>query len=156
MKTVNKIALLWEELENLLNKPKPSYREIRPMRGRLMRGLRVQDRSYFILTTRDTMQNSQVSRVYVIIIHKQQQWYITDKHFLSLSPENPIFIYEFHQWHDEISLFLKKWLFCQNLALNIFLLEKFNYHCTIQFILLLSDWQRCITRLRFPINPQAT
>ena len=38
MRTVNKIAVLWEELENLLNKPKPSYREIRPMRGRLMRG----------------------------------------------------------------------------------------------------------------------
>ena len=43
MRTVNKIAVLWEELENLLNKPKPSYREIRPMRGRLMRGLPVRD-----------------------------------------------------------------------------------------------------------------
>ena len=41
MRTVNKMAVLWEELENLLNKPKPSYREIRPMRGRLMRGLPV-------------------------------------------------------------------------------------------------------------------
>ena len=36
MRTVNKIAVLWEELENLLNKPKPSYREIRPMRGLLV------------------------------------------------------------------------------------------------------------------------
>ena len=27
-----------EDLENLLNKAKPYYREIRPMRGRLMRG----------------------------------------------------------------------------------------------------------------------
>ena len=33
MRTVNKMAVLWEELENLLNKPKPSYREIRLMRG---------------------------------------------------------------------------------------------------------------------------
>ena len=38
MRTVNKIAVLWEDLKNLLNKAKPSYREIRPMRGRLMRG----------------------------------------------------------------------------------------------------------------------
>ena len=29
----NKIAVLWEELENLLNKQKPYYREIRTMRG---------------------------------------------------------------------------------------------------------------------------
>ena len=28
-------------MKNLLNKAKPSYREIRPMRGRLMRGLPV-------------------------------------------------------------------------------------------------------------------
>ena len=28
-------------MTNLLNKAKPSYREIRPMRGRLMRGLPV-------------------------------------------------------------------------------------------------------------------
>ena len=38
MRTVNKTAVLWEDLKNLLNKAKPSYREIRPMRGRLMRG----------------------------------------------------------------------------------------------------------------------
>ena len=37
------MAVLWEELENLLNKPKPSYREICPMRGPLMRGLPVLD-----------------------------------------------------------------------------------------------------------------
>ena len=34
----NKIAVLWEELEILLNKHKPYYREIRTMRGRTMRG----------------------------------------------------------------------------------------------------------------------
>ena len=33
MRTVNKIAVLWEDLKNLLNKANPSYREIRPMRG---------------------------------------------------------------------------------------------------------------------------
>ena len=33
----NKIAVLWEELEILLNKHKPYYREIRTMRGRTMR-----------------------------------------------------------------------------------------------------------------------
>ena len=49
MRTVNKIAVLWEDLENLLNKAKPSYREIRPMRGRLMRGLPVFDTLYMNL-----------------------------------------------------------------------------------------------------------
>ena len=34
----NKIAVLWEELEILLNKHKPYYREICTMRGRTMRG----------------------------------------------------------------------------------------------------------------------
>ena len=29
----NEIAVLWEELQNLLNKKKPYYREIRTMRG---------------------------------------------------------------------------------------------------------------------------
>ena len=33
MRTINKLAVLWEELDYLLNKPKPSYREIRLMRG---------------------------------------------------------------------------------------------------------------------------
>ena len=37
----NEIAILWEELQNLLNKKKPYYREIRTMRGRTMRGLPV-------------------------------------------------------------------------------------------------------------------
>ena len=41
MRTVNKVTVLWEDFKNLLNKAKPSYREIRPMRGRLMRGLPV-------------------------------------------------------------------------------------------------------------------
>ena len=36
MRTVNKTAVLWEDLKNLLNKAKPSYREIRPMRGLLV------------------------------------------------------------------------------------------------------------------------
>ena len=35
------MAVLWEELQNLLNKKKPYYREIRTMRGRTMRGLPV-------------------------------------------------------------------------------------------------------------------
>ena len=39
MRTVNKIAVLWEELENLLNKPKPSYREIRPIKIDFLRNL---------------------------------------------------------------------------------------------------------------------
>ena len=37
----NEIAVLWEELHNLLNKKKPYYREIRTMRVRTMRGLPV-------------------------------------------------------------------------------------------------------------------
>ena len=37
----NEMAVLWEELQNLLNKKKPYYREIRTMRGRTMRGLPV-------------------------------------------------------------------------------------------------------------------
>ena len=41
MRTVNKVAVLWEDFKNLLNKAKPSYREIRPMKGPLMRGLPV-------------------------------------------------------------------------------------------------------------------
>ena len=37
----NEIAILWEELQNLLNKKRKYYREIRTMRGRTMRGLPV-------------------------------------------------------------------------------------------------------------------
>ena len=33
MRTVNKRAVLWEDLKNLLSKAKPSYREIGLMRG---------------------------------------------------------------------------------------------------------------------------
>ena len=33
-------------MKNLLNKAKPSYREIRPMRGRLMRGPPVPETEY--------------------------------------------------------------------------------------------------------------
>ena len=56
-----------------------------PADSRDISSIHIQDRSYFILTTRHTMQNSQVSHVCVVIIHKQQQWYITDNHFLAAS-----------------------------------------------------------------------
>ena len=111
-------------------------RFFQPADSRDVSSIHIQDRSYFILTTRHTMQNSQDSRVYIVIIHKQHQWYITDKHFLSLSTENPIFIYEFHQWHDEIRFFLKKWLFVKTLPWisfclrNSIIIVQFNsYYC---------------------------
>ena len=82
-----------------------------------------------------------------LFINKQHQWYITDKHFLSLSTENPIFIYEFHQWHDEIRFFLKKWLFVKTLPWisfclrNSIIIVQFNsYYCYLIDIDVLLGW----------------